>query len=157
MSHLLAFSHLSQWNQSRTYRRSLADTGNVICCLWLRGGVWLYRNEELLDLCKLFSIMTTKRKGSDSHDQSILHMFFLRTEEHLMSRCIIGHLYWVEDTEKPNALKQNWIDVQSIWNAVCGLVDKTTGISVEWKTKGPQVTWTFSKTRTYYYFERLSF
>lgn len=151
MSHLLAFSHLSQWNQSRTYRRSLSNTGNVICCLWLRGGVWLYMKSSW------FSIMTTREWGLILMIKAYSICFLLRTEEHLMSRCIIGLLYWVEDTEKPDALKQNWIAVRSIWSAVCGLVDRPTGINVEWKTKGPQVTWTFSKTRTYYYFERLSF
>lgn len=148
MSRLLAFSHLSQWNQSRTYRSALANTGNVICCLWLRGGRWLYRNEELLALFKLFSIMTTKGWGLILMIKASSRCFLLRTEEHLMSWCIIGHLYWVEDTEKPVALKQNWIGVQSIRSTVCGLVDRPTGINVEWKTKGSQVTWTFRKTRT---------
>lgn len=103
-----------------------------------------------------FSIMATREWGLILMIKAYSICFLLRTEEHLMSCCIIGLLYWVEDTEKPDALKQNLIDIRSIWSTVCGLVDRPTGINVKWKTKGPQVTWKFSKTRKYYYFERSS-
>ncbi len=96
-----------------------------------------------------FSIMTTRERDLILMIKAYSICFLLRTEEHLMSHCIIGILYWVEDTKKPDARRQNLIDVRSIWSAVCGLEERPTGINVKLKRKGPQVTWKFSKSRTY--------